>query len=60
MDENWYTKESVWSLSFFYPDPQEDQKKKKRPIFYIVLLRIFRIGSDNEEQAVERSDSAAT
>ena len=29
MDENWYTNESVWSLSFFYPDPQEDQKKKK-------------------------------
>ena len=29
MDENWYTNESVWSLSFFYPDPQEDLKKKK-------------------------------
>ena len=30
MDENWYTNESVWSLSFFYPDPQEDLKKKKK------------------------------
>ena len=30
MDENWYTNESVWSLSFFYPDPQEDQRKKKQ------------------------------
>ena len=33
MDENWYTNESVWSLSFFYPDLQEDleKKKKKKP-----------------------------
>ena len=30
MDENLYTNESVWSLSFFYPDPQEDKKKKKK------------------------------
>ena len=30
MDENWNTNESVWSLSFFYPDPQEDLKKKKK------------------------------
>ena len=30
MNENWYTNESVWSLSFFYPDPQEDLKKKKK------------------------------
>ena len=30
MDENWYTNESVWSLSFFYPDPQEDQEEKKK------------------------------
>ena len=30
MDENWYTNESVWSLSFIYPDPQEDKKKKKK------------------------------
>ena len=29
MDENWYTNESVLSLSFSYPDPQEDLKKKK-------------------------------
>ena len=32
MDENWYTNESVWSLSFFYPDPQEDKKKKKKTL----------------------------
>ena len=30
MDENWYTNESVWSLSFIYPDPQEDKKRKKK------------------------------
>ena len=30
MDENWYTNESVWSLSFFYPDPQEDKKKEEK------------------------------
>ena len=39
MDENWYKNESVWSLSFFYPDPQEDQKeakkKKKKRIYHI-------------------------
>ena len=27
---NWYTDESVWSSSFFYPDLQEDLKKKKK------------------------------
>ena len=30
MDENWYTNKSVWSLSFFYPDPQEELKKEKK------------------------------
>ena len=30
MDENWYTDESVWSLSIFYPDLQEDKKKEER------------------------------
>ena len=32
MDENWYTNESVWSLSFFYPDLQGDLKKKKKKL----------------------------
>ena len=38
MNENCYTNESVWSLSFFYPDPQEDLKKKKKKIQLILLL----------------------
>ena len=29
MDKNWYTNESVWILSLFYPDLQEDLTKKK-------------------------------
>ena len=29
MDKSWYTNESVWSLSFSYPDLQEDLEKKK-------------------------------
>ena len=30
LTQNGLINESVWSLSFFYPDPQKDQKKKKR------------------------------
>ena len=30
MDKNWYINESVWSLSFFYPDLQEDLKEKEK------------------------------
>ena len=33
IDKNWYTNESVWSLSFLYPDLQEDldEKESHRP-----------------------------
>ena len=30
MGKNWYTNESVWSLSFFYSVSQEDPKSKKK------------------------------
>ena len=30
MDKNWYTNQNVRSLSFLYPDLQEDLEKKKR------------------------------
>ena len=30
MNKNWYTNESVWSVSFFYPDFQEDLEKQKQ------------------------------
>lgn len=30
MNKNLYTNESVWSLSLFYPDLQEDLERKKR------------------------------
>ena len=40
MDENWYTNESVWSLSFFYPDPQEDKKKKKKKILHSSISEV--------------------
>ena len=41
MDENWYTNESVWSLSFFYPDPKEDEKKKKSKAKSEVIVRTY-------------------
>ena len=45
MDENWYTNESVWSLSFFYPDPQEDLKEKKKKIYVLASdWRVLWIG----------------
>ena len=41
MDENWYTNESVWSLSFFYPDLQGDLKKKKKKVANINGSKLY-------------------
>ena len=49
MDENWYTNESVWSLSFFYPDPQEDLGKKKKKKQPKRLFFLFHLPADGEK-----------
>ena len=36
MDKNWYTNESVWSLSTFYPDLLEDLK-------YMNVVRWYKV-----------------
>ena len=58
INDNWYTNESVWSLSFFCPDLQEDlTKKKEAKVIYLFttyfhtlatkqLFRRGRAGSD--------------
>ena len=52
MDKNWYTNESVWSLNFFYPNLQEDLKKKKKKSKWPRSTRIpsARWGPKHEKQ----------